>query len=60
MGAHRDILLFFFLLTACCILSPTSQLRADDAGRFTVLEPLSPETKHQVTTGGAMGFYGPH
>jgi predicted TIM-barrel fold metal-dependent hydrolase len=24
------------------------------------LEPLSPETKHQVTTGGAMGFYGPH
>src|SRR5882762_3290940 len=38
MGAHRDILLFFFLLTACCILSLTPQVRADDAGRFTVLE----------------------
>ena len=38
MGAHRDTLLFFFLLTACCILSLTPQVRADDAGRFTVLE----------------------
>jgi len=38
MSAHCDTLLFFFLLTACCILSLTPPVRADDAGRFTVLE----------------------
>jgi lipid A 3-O-deacylase len=37
MGAHRDTLLFFFLL-ACCILSLTPQVRADDAGRFTIFK----------------------
>jgi lipid A 3-O-deacylase len=38
MGAHRDTLLFFFLLTVCCIFSLMPQVRADDAGRFTILE----------------------
>jgi len=40
MGAHRDTLLFYFL-TACCILSLTPQVRAGDAGRFTILKENS-------------------
>src|SRR2546430_6885352 len=41
MSPHRHTFaeaLLFFLLTACCILSLTSELRADDEGRFTILE----------------------
>jgi hypothetical protein len=32
----------------------------DDSEPAAVLEPLSPEPKHQVMAGGAMGFYGLH
>ena len=40
MGAHRDTFLFY-VLTACCILSLTPQVRAGDAGRFTILKENS-------------------